>query len=739
MTGFTMEEVIGGNPRILKSGKQGDEFYAGMWSTISSGKVWHGEVTNRRKDGTTYTEEMTIAPVVSNHGQIAHYIAVKQDVSARKLAEAALERAEERYREIFDQAVVGIFQSTPAGEFLMMNPAMARMLRVGSPEEAVERIENIGLFYGDPTERQSLMTQLEANGTLQFERKFSCKDGTELWLSVNLRCAYNENRTPAYYDGTAEDISARKQAEEAVERSEQRLRLFIDHAPVALAMFDREMRYVCASRRWLTNYGLNGDLRGRSHYEVFPDIPERWKEAHRRGLAGEVLREESDRYVRSDGSVRWIRWEVRPWHETGEKIGGIVVFSEDISERKLLESELHQAQKMEAVGRLAGGVAHDFNNLLGVITGYSELLESRKDLAPTAIRQIEQIHVAGKKAAALTQQLLAFSRKQIVQLRILDLNQVVSGLSLMLRRLIGEDIELILRLSPGNVDANQIEQVVMNLAVNARDAMPTGGKLIIETDTCELSESYSMLHRPVRPGSYVRLTITDTGCGMDPKTMSHLFEPFFTTKELGRGTGLGLAIVYGIVKQSQGYVWAYSEPRRGTSFKIYLPLQTAEVQPVSVPSQIENVRGSETVLVVEDDAALRSLVVGFLNELGYSVLEAENGEQALEIASTAGSGVEVVITDIVMPKMGGRELTDRLALKFTKLKTLYTSGYTHDGVVQTRVLREGEAFLQKPFALSELSKKLREVIENGRPHASTAFVEPPAEGQKAASQRASQV
>jgi len=638
-------------------------------------------------------------------------------VSARKRAEEALQCAEEQYRSIFDEAIIGIFRSTPQGRFLMMNPAMARMLRCDSPEQAIEEIGDISVFYGDSGKRRKLRAQVEANGTLyDFEHEFRRKDGTVLWLSLNLRCIYNDDSTPAYYEGTAEDISARKVAEEALQESEERLRLFIEHAPAALAMLDREMRYLRVSRRWLSDFGLGDrDLSGVSLYEVFPEVPEPWKEAHRRGMAGEVLRDENICLERANGAQQWIRSEIRPWYESKGGIGGIVIFAEDTTERTLLERQLRQAQKMEAIGRLAGGVAHDFNNMLGIIMGYSELLKLRPDLNTTAVHQIEQIHMAGKKAASLTQQLLAFSRKQIAQRQILDLNDVLSKLNNMLQRLIGEDIELVMHLSSQgarvNVDASQIDQVIMNLAVNARDAMPTGGKLIIETDTCELDDSYAIRHRPVRPGGYVRLTVTDTGSGMDQETMSHLFEPFFTTKELGRGTGLGLSIVYGIVKQSDGYIWVYSEPGQGTSFKIYLPFQSSGVEQASAPVVIENVNGSENVLVVEDDPGLRSMVVVFLKELGYSVLEAENGVRGLEIAITASNPIQVLITDIVMPKMSGRELADQLTAKCPDLKVLYTSGYTHDGAIQTRVLNPGEAFLQKPFALFELSKKLREVIE----------------------------
>lgn len=726
MTGFTIEEAIGKTPRLLRSGKHDRDFYRSLWSTISSGGVWRGEINNCRKDGTQYIEEMTITPVLSGDGAITHYIAVKQDISARKQAEEALQRAEEQYRSIFDEAIIGIFRSTPDGRFLMMNSAMAKMLRCQSPEQAIEEIQDIGVLYGNSAERQELRMRLETDGALRnFEREFRRRNGAELWLSLNLRCIYNENGTPEYYEGTAEDITLRKQAEGALQESEQRLRLFIAHAPAALAMFDREMRYIRVSHRWLADYGLGDrDIRGLSHYEVFPELPERWKEAHRRGLAGEVVREENDCFEHRDGTMHWIRWEIRPWYDSKGAVGGIVIFSEDFTEQRLLETQLQQAQKMEAIGRLAGGVAHDFNNVLGIITGFSELLKERTDLDEAAVQKIEQIHLAGQKAASITQQLLAFSRKQVIQPRILDLNEVVSKLSSMLRRLIGEDIELAIHFSCRdarvNVDASQIDQVIMNLAVNARDAMPNGGKLMIETDTCELDDFYAMRHRPVRPGHYVRLTITDTGCGMDNETMSHLFEPFFTTKELGKGTGLGLSIVYGIVKQSDGYIWVYSEPGQGTSFKIYLPLQSAAVQDSGLATQAENVNGSETVLVVEDNQGFRSMVVEFLRGLGYSILEAENGEHALEVAKNADTPIQVLITDIVMPKMSGRDLADRLLSEFPNTRVLYTSGYTHDSAVQARVLGEGEAFLQKPFALAELSKKIRELLKKGHPSAKSS-------------------
>jgi PAS domain S-box-containing protein len=712
MTGFTLREAIGNNPRMLKSGKQDKEFYAALWKTISSGTVWRGEITNRRKDGTLYTEEMTVTPVAANGETITHYIAIKQDVTERKNIEHALEQAEARYRGIFEDAVIGIFRSTADGQFLMMNPAMEKMLGCDSPQQS----RAVHGLFGDSPQSWELRLRIEAGGAVHdFEHQLSRRDGARVWVSINLRCIYNEDGTPAYYEGTAQDITSRKLAEEALHESEQRLRLFVEHAPAALAMFDRGMRYLQVSRRWRNDYGLGDrDLRGVSHYEVFPDIPERWKEGHRRGLAGEVISEKDDRFERSSGAVRWVRREIRPWHDKSGDIGGIVIFAEDVTERNLLEQQLRQAQKMDAVGRLAGGVAHDFNNMLGVITGYGELLKLRTDLDETVLHQIEEIYIAAKRAASLTHQLLAFSRKQIAQPRVLDLNEAIAKLNNMLQRLIGADIDLVLRFAGEQarvkMDESHIAQLIMNLAVNARDAMPSGGKLIIETEICVQNESSVTPTRPIPAGEYVHVTVTDTGCGMDERILSHLFEPFFTTKELGRGTGLGLSIVYGVVKQSEGFIWVSSAVGRGTSFEIYLPLQDAEVETVVKPTPIDSVTGSENVLVVEDDSALRSLMVEFLKRLGYSVLDADNGELALHMATNGNGRTEVLITDIVMPKMGGLELAGKLMSKLPDVRVIYTSGYSHASAVKTRPFGPGETFLQKPFGLFELGKKIREVI-----------------------------
>ena len=391
---------------------------------------------------------------------------------------------------------------------------------------------------------------------------------------------------------------------------------------------------------------------------------------------------------------------------------------EEIAERKRFEEQFYQAQKMEAIGKLAGGVAHDFNNHLGIIIGYSERMLERLGPDDPLRKSAGMIKEAALRSATLTRQLLAFSRRQVFEPRILDVNAVIIELEKMLRPLIGEDIELNLSLNAVlgkvRVDPAQIDQVIMNLAVNSRDAMPQGGRLTIETADVELDEEYASRHATVRPGSYVMLAVSDTGIGMDNETQTHMFEPFFTTKEKGKGTGLGLATVYGIVKQSGGYIWTYSEPGKGTTFKIYLPrveagIHEADAERVS-PSIL---KGEETVLVVEDEGMLRELACELLQSSGYTVLEAGNGSKAIEISRGHRGPIHLLMTDVVMPGMSGRELAQRLHDDRRDMKVLYVSGYTDDSVLRNGLLEPGTAFLQKPFTRDSLARKVREMLDRG--------------------------
>ena len=429
---------------------------------------------------------------------------------------------------------------------------------------------------------------------------------------------------------------------------------------------------------------------------------------HRRALEGEVLTAECDRYERADGTVLWARWECRPWYRAGGEIGGIVLYTEVINdrieaeeERRKLQAQLVQAQKMESIGRLAGGVAHDFNNLLTVINGYSDMALERVRPEDPLRKELEQIRKSGERAAALTRQLLAFSRKQRLQPRLLDLNHIVREIEPMLRRLMGERVRVGVALHRDRLgvlaDQHQMEQVVMNLAVNARDAMPEGGRLSIETACIELDEAAAKLQPEAKAGSYAVLTVEDTGAGMNEETRLRIFEPFFTTKQTGQGTGLGLSMVHGIVAQSGGFIEVTSEPGKGARFKLYLP--AAQGAPGSCEAETECAppRGEETVLVVEDEVEVRKYATEALKAYGYRVVPCGSAAEALALCEKPDQAVDLVVTDIVMPDIGGPELAERLAALRPGIPVLFMSGYP-GGATEDLEGREGVPFLQKPFS-----------------------------------------
>jgi len=404
----------------------------------------------------------------------------------------------------------------------------------------------------------------------------------------------------------------------------------------------------------------------------------------------------------------------------GDQPAELVVLM-DVTGRRQLEEQLRQARKMEAVGMLAGGVAHDFNNLLTIITGYSQLILNTLPATDPNRNSAEQIMKASDRAAALTRQLLAFSRRQVLQPKVLDLNRLTSSLSTMLRRLIGEDIDLRLELRPDlgqvSADPGQIEQVLMNLVVNARDAMPGGGTLTIETANVEIADAYKGRHMPLKKGPYALIAVSDTGTGMDEGTQARLFEPFFTTKGSGRGTGLGLSTVFGIVKQSGGGVEVYSVPNKGTSVKVYLPRIDQPVSADHVETGDEVARGTETILLVEDDEMVRSLVRETLAASGYKVIDAPDPIEARRIADAFRGKIHLLITDVVLPKASGREFAEQLSRKRPGMKVIYMSGYTDSAVVNSGILQKEVAFLQKPFTPASLNGKVREVLEcNNRTH-----------------------
>ncbi len=519
------------------------------------------------------------------------------------------------------------------------------------------------------------------------------------------------------------DLRERRKAEQARAEAETKYRMIVEQVAaisyIAEPGVTGRWHYVSPQIESILGYTPEEWLADSENWlkYVHPDDHAAVEEAERAGLRGKSFQAEY-RLNRKDGTTVWISDTATISKGSADHplMEGLLV---DISERKLMEMQSQQARRMEAVGRLAGGIAHDFNNLLTIIKGYTELARQRAEGQPALRNDIERIDDASERAAALVRQLLAFSRKQVLQPKNIDINSIVNGLEQLLRRLMGEDIRIQTKLAADvgtiKADPSQIEQVLMNLVVNARDAMPKGGKLIIETSNSDLDQAYASEHVSVRPGRYVLLTVSDSGTGMSSETVAHIFEPFFTTKGGSRGTGLGLATSYGIVKQSGGYIWVYSEPGHGTTFKVYLPRVDESVEAAPAARlKTEPQRGTETILLVEDEEAVRDLTQTVLSSYGYKVIVTQDPAHAQSIAET-GIPINLVLTDVVMPSMSGRELVQKLLAKYPHLRVLYMSGYTDDIITSGGVLEAGLAFLQKPFTPATLAQKVRDVLDAKAP------------------------
>jgi PAS domain S-box-containing protein len=517
----------------------------------------------------------------------------------------------------------------------------------------------------------------------------------------------------------AESRAARLQAEDALRQREASFRVLFENNPHPMWVFDREsLRFLEVNGAAVDHYGYSRDEFLAMRIDDLQSAEDRNpRESSQVRIADTkgIVHSGPLRHRAKDGSLIHVMIVAHDLDFTGRP--GRLVVAHDVTEQKKLEAQLHQSQKMEAVGQLAGGVAHDFNNLLNVITGYGDLL--LRQLGPThaGIARLQHIRRAAERGAGLTRQLLAFSRRQVLEPKVLDLNAALSDTQAMLSRLIGEHIQVVMSLDPATgpvrADPGQLEQVVMNLVINARDSMPEGGTLILETANVQLDEVYTRTRQDAKPGNYVRLSVSDTGGGMDAETLSRIFEPFFTTKPRGQGTGLGLATVYGIVKQSGGHVDVYSEVGRGSTFKVHLPRVEADDAAADLGRQDREATlgGSETVLLVEDDDAMRGLTRELLQEHGYVVLEASGPEGAFGIAESHSGSIDLLMTDVIMPKMNGTQLAAQMVTLRPQMRVLYMSGYTDEAIGRHGVIEAGTNFLQKPFTLQALLRKLRAVLD----------------------------
>ena len=515
--------------------------------------------------------------------------------------------------------------------------------------------------------------------------------------------------------------AALRSAQEGLRRSEINFRSLVVNAPYGVCRCDAAgiMLDVNPALVAMLGHESAAELVGGNLANLYADS-QQWFELADRFRSLQKFKGLMAEWENKSGAAISVRLSGRAFRDERNSIF-FELFAEDVTERRALEQQLRHSQKMEAVGRLAGGIAHDFNNLLMVISGYCEFLLERVGTNPALRGPAQEIANASQRATGLTRQLLAFSRKQMLAPKVIDLNTVVTENLRMLERVIGEDIDLVMvpgeELGSVKADPGQVEQVIMNLAVNARDAMPQGGKLTIETANISLDEEYARFHESVKPGDYVMLAISDTGAGMDAETQNHIFEPFFTTKGL-KGTGLGLSTVYGIVKQSEGYIWVYSEPGKGTTFKVYLPRvnyigEPVSVQPAAAPPKAEY--GHETVLLVEDEAKLRGLARQSLEGQGYTVIEAGDGIEAMQQAQGHRGPIHLLLTDVIMPGMNGRELAGQLAPRRPEMRVLYMSGYTENAIGHNGMLDEGINLLQKPFTLAAMKAKVREVLDTPHP------------------------
>jgi PAS domain S-box-containing protein len=648
----------------------------------------------------------------------------------RKRAENALRKSEERFEVMARATNDAVWDLDIATNRMWWNVGVRSFL--GYPADTVGSDLNWWQDHIHPEDKERVISAvraiLEGGGRFWLdEYRFLCSDGSYACVFDRGYILHDEQGQPLRMIGAMMDITDRKRAEEALRETNETLRTLIQASPLGIAVLDaaEKVRIWNPAAERITGWrapdvlgkmipGMSGGVRP----DQFPALAQR--ALHGEAVTGAEIPGRRKGEIPIELSV-----SMAPLRDARGAISGAMAVLADISERKSaelqksqLEEQLRQSQKMEAVGRLAGGVAHDFNNLLTAISGYAELLQGRFEPGNDIRGYVDEILKSSGRATQLTRQLLAFSRRQVLQPKVLDLNSVVQNMDGLLRRLIGEHIELTASLEPRlasvRADQGQIEQVIMNLSVNARDAMPNGGRLIIETRNVDLDSGYNDRHGRLRTGPHVLLAVTDSGHGMNPETQSHLFEPFFTTKEQAKGTGLGLATVYGIVKQSGGDIWVYSEPGKGSVFKIYFPrIDEAPESASKDETRTRARRGTETVLLAEDSDVVRRLLRELLISNGYTLLEARHGLEALEIAQTFQGRIDLLVTDMVMPQMSGRELAAKLGPQRPEMKILFMSGYTEDAIARQGVLDPGTAFLEKPFTPNSLAKKVRELLDQG--------------------------
>jgi PAS domain S-box-containing protein len=682
------------------------------------GRVARGDFRVRHRDD-SWRDLEVVAVNRLEDPDVAAIVVNYHDISERKRTETALRRTTELLAHGQAVANIGSWEWDINTDAVTWSEEQYRIFGVTPGPGPLAYTDFLARLHPDDRAlvAGAISRALKTHTPFEIDHRIVRPDGNLRFLISRGGIISDRAGRPARLIGVAVDMTARKQAEETLRRVNERLEAVIQAAPLAIFALDLEGTVQTWNPAAERLFGwLAAEVMGKPLPIVPDDKQEEFRDTRDRVLKGELLGGVERVRIRKDGTPVSVNVFTAALHDAEGRVSGSLALIEDVTNVKHLERQVFLSQKLEAVGRLAGGVAHDFNNLLTAIIGSADLLRESLPIDHDGRLESDEIRTAALRAADLTHQLLAFSRQQVLETQVLSLNEVVLAMDKLLRRLIGEDISVRTVMAPDlgavRADPSKLEQVVVNLAVNARDAMPRGGELTIETANVALDDTYAAKHVAIVPGPYVMLMVTDTGVGMDAQTQERVFEPFFTTKERGKGTGLGLATVYGIVKQSGGYVWIYSEVGRGTTFKIYLPRVDAPAEPLeAAPAPTGQLCGSETVLVVEDQEEVRRLIHKLLKARGYNVLVAANGTDAIRLAQEYCGRIQLLVTDVVMPGMSGREVGRTLGTSRPEMKVLYLSGYTDDSVVRHGVLQAGVEFLQKPFTADVLARKVRDVLD----------------------------